>query len=234
MRVEDLKNYGRGLLENSQGPEYRKAGGLAGKIMRDLLIEELGNRLTQQLLDRTVQEFELMKERDWAAARSRGLRDQSFIESIIRRIAMMKVLADMVGMERATAIQRAILDRTLYRSMSVMWPSIEDYEACGDFFHAFKEYTRASMIANVRAGLHQIEFVEDSPSALAFDVKYCVWHEVARAFGDPRLCYPTTCYGDELTIPPVLNHVGGRFRRAGTLAEGAPVCDFRFEIDHTV
>jgi hypothetical protein len=234
MRVEDLKNYGKGLLENSLDPEYRKAGGLAGKIMRDLLREELGDRSTEQLLNRTLQEFELMKDRDWTVVRSRGLNDQSFIGGIIRRIAMMKALADMAGMDRASVIQRTILDRTLYQSMSGMWPSVQDYDACGDFFRAFKEYTKASMVANVRAGLHETEFAEDSSTALAFNVKYCVWHEVARAFGDPYLCYPTTCYGDELTIPAVLGHVGGRFRRAGTLAEGALVCDFRFEIDHTV
>ena len=85
------------------------------------------------------------------------------------------------------------------------------------------------MAANVRAGLHEMEVVEDSTRALAFNVTYCAWHEVAKEFGDPYLCYPSTCYGDEVSIPMVLDRVGYRFSRRGTLATAAPVCDFRFE-----
>ena len=142
----------------------------------------------------------------------------------------MKALADTLGMERASQVQCRILDETVYDMMSPMWPSVEDYKACGDFFEAFKKYGMASMAANMRAGLHVIETVEDSPTALAFNVTYCAWHEVAKGFGDPYLCYPSTCYGDEVTIPRVLGQVGYEFRRVGTLAQGAPYCDFRYQL----
>ena len=59
--------------------------------------------------------------------------------------------------------------------------------------------------------------------------KYCVFREVANEFGDPYLCYPSSCYYDEVWIPRFATEGGWKFKRTGTLATGAPVCDFRLE-----
>jgi len=142
----------------------------------------------------------------------------------------MKTLADILGMERATEVQCRLLDMTMYDLMVPTFPSVEDYRACGDYFDAFREYSKASYVANIRDGLHEMDIVEDTPDVLAFNITYCAWHEVAKELGDPYLCYPSTCYGDEAYIPMALAGSGCQFKRSGTLAEGQRVCDFRFEI----
>jgi hypothetical protein len=229
MRVEDLKNYGKGLLDSIPDPEMMERDGKMRRRMLQELERELGHTGTTELMFRMKEETERMKAQDLSILKERGLRDQRFIESVIKRIALMKSLADMIGVEKASALQCRLVDKTIWELMSPMWPSVDDYKACGNFFEAFKKYSKASMSANARAGLHDAEIVEDSPTVLAFDIKYCVWHEVAKAFGNPYLCYPSTCYGDEVTIPRVLSQAECRFKRAGTLAQGAPVCDFRYE-----
>jgi hypothetical protein len=231
MRVEELKNYGKALLDLVPDTEGLKLEEQINKTVREELRKELGLEGAVELMSRVKSEVESMKSHDWSVVRNRGLKSQKFLSGVIRRIALMKALADMVGLERASAIQCSLLDKTIYESMSPMWPSVADYEACGNFFKAFCDYTRVAMNANVRAGLHGLDWVEDSPRALAFNIKYCVWHEVARAFGNPYFCYPSTCYGDEVTIPIVLGKAGPNYRwkRTGTLAQGAPICDFRYE-----
>ncbi len=231
MRVEELKNYGKGLLDLVPDTEGLKREEQINKTAREELHKELGLEGAAELMSRVKGEVEHMKSRDWSEVRNRGLTSQKFLSGVIRRIALMKSLADMVGLERASAIQCRLLDKTIYQSMSPFWPTVEDYKACGDFFKAFRDYTRVAMNANVRSGLHGLDWEEDSPRALSFDIKYCVWHEVARALGNPYFCYPSTCYGDEITIPTVLGKAGPEYRwkRTGTLAQGATVCDFRYE-----
>jgi len=229
MRVEDLRNYGKGLLDSEPDPEMTERKHKIRKKMLRELEKQLGHAGTMELMARMKEETERVKNQDRTILSRYGLHDKGFIESAIRRIALTKALADMVGMEKASAIQCKLVEKTIWELMSPMWPSIEDYKKCGNFFDAFKGYTKASMSANVRAGLHDMEIVEDSPNVLAFNIKYCVWHEVAKLSGDPYLCYPSTCYGDEVTIPKVLNQSGCKFKRSGTLAQGARVCDFTYE-----
>jgi L-2-amino-thiazoline-4-carboxylic acid hydrolase len=229
MRVEDLRNYGKGLMDCIPDTGMTEREGKIRMRMQQELERELGRTGATELMSRMKEEAEHMKARDLSSLKKRGLHDRRFIESVIKRIALMKALADMIGMEKASALQCRLVENTIWELMSPMWPSMDDYRACGNFFEAFKKYGTAAMVANARAGLHDVEMVEDSPTALAFNVKYCVWHEAAKLFGDPYLCYPSTCYGDEVTIPRVLSQIGGRFKRAGTLAQGAPVCDFRYE-----
>jgi hypothetical protein len=230
MRVEDLRNYGKGLLDSEPDPEMMEREGNIKRIIRQELEMELGQTGTTDLMSTVKKESDHMNVQDWSILKKRGLSDKRFIESVIKRIALMKALSDIVGLEKASAIQRRVVEKTIWDLMSPMWPSVEDYKSCGNFFEAFREYSKATMAANVRAGLHDMEIVEDSTAALAYNIKYCVWHEVAKWFGNPYLCYPSTCYGDEVTIPRALDKTGCRFKRAGTLAQGAPVCDFRYEL----
>jgi hypothetical protein len=229
MKVKDLKNYGKSLLDCEPDPKMIEREGTTRRIIRQELERELGQAVTRELMSVVKKETDQMKSQALSVLSNRGLRDERFIESVIRRIALMKALSDVVGVEKASAIQYRLVEKTIWELMSPMWPSVEDYKSCGNFFEAFREYSKSTMAANVRAGLHDMEIVDDSPSALAYNIKYCVWHEIAKSFGNPYLCYPSTCYGDEVTIPRVLDKTGYRFRRAGTLAQGAQVCDFRYE-----
>ncbi len=231
MQIEDLRNYGRGLMDSVPDPKGLQRWKEISAAMQEELRRELGVSGVERLNAETARHTEMMKAYVWSILKEHGLVNESYIVKIIERIAMMKALADMVGMDKATEIQCRLLDMSMYDLMKPIFPAAEDYEACGNYFHAFREYSKASYAANVRAGLHELEIIEDTPRVLAFNITYCAWHEVSKAFGDPYLCYPSTCYGDDAYIGKSLAGSGCRWKRTGTLATGAPVCDFVFEYD---
>jgi hypothetical protein len=231
MRVEELRNYGKGLMDSVPDPK----GLERWKVVRESIQKELRNELGvegAETLDKEVAMLtKTMKSTDWSVLREHGLVNVKYLESIIQRIAFMKALADMVGMKKATRIQCRLLDISMYDLVAPLFPSTEDYKSCGDYFAAFKKYSKSTYAANIRAGLHEMTIIEDSPAAFAFKVTYCAWHEVAKAFGDPYLCYPSTCYGDDAYISRSLAKSGCQWKRSGTMATGAPFCEFRFEYD---
>ena len=231
MRVEELRNYGKGLMDSVPDPKGLKRWKVvAGSIQKELR-KELGVDGTERLNKETARLTKAMKSDDWSILREHGLVNEKYRTSIIQRIAFMKILADMVGIKKATEIQCRLLDLSMYDLMAPLFPSTEEYNLCGDYFAAFKKYSKSTYAANIRAGLHEMTITEDSPSMFVFRVPYCAWHEVAKAFGDPYLCYPSTCYGDEAYISRSLAKSGCQWRRSGTMTTGAPFCEFRFEYD---
>jgi len=229
MRVEELRNYGKGLMDSVPDPKGLERWKVVAKSIQKELHKELGVEGTERLDKETARLTKGMKSDDWAILREHGLVNEKYQESVIQRIAFMKILADMVGMKKATEIQCRLLDMSMYDLMTPLFPSTEEYKSCGNYFAAFKKYSKSTYAANIRAGLHEMTITEDSPSVFAFKVTYCAWHEVAKAFGDPYLCYPSTCYGDDAYISRSLAKSGCQWKRSGTMATGAPFCEFRFE-----
>jgi hypothetical protein len=226
MKVEELTNYGKGAVEFMSDPELMKRG--RKLIMREFR-RELGIISLLKMGWMMKKEARRMKNHDWSRLRERGLTDQEFLDWLIESMAVMKALADMLGMERASEVFRRISDRTAYDLSTSGFPSVEELKACGDAFKSFKEYWKAANAANERAGLHEVEIAEDTDDVLVCNYKYCVWREIANEFGDPYLCYPSSCYGDEAWLPRFGAEGGWEFKRTGTLATGAPFCDFRFK-----
>jgi hypothetical protein len=227
MKVEELTNYGKGVVDTTTTPEFVKR---TGKTMRRELRRELGLIGLLKMGWRMRKEAKRMKKHDWSRLRERGFTDQGFLDQCIESMAAMKALADMLGMERASEVFRRIWDRTTYDFlMTSGFPSVEEFKACGDAFKSFKEYYKAGDAANERAGLCEVEIVEDTDDVFVFNYKYCAFREVANEFGDPYLCYPAYCYNDEVWLPRFATEGGWEFKRTGTLATGAPVCDCRFE-----
>jgi L-2-amino-thiazoline-4-carboxylic acid hydrolase len=229
MRAEDLRNYGKGLMDSVPEPKGLERWKAVRESIQKELHKELGVEGTEILNKETARLTKAMKGADWSLLREHGLVNGKYLESIIQRIAFMKALADMVGMKKATEIQCRLLDMSMYDLMVPLFPSTEEYKLCGDYFAAFKEYSKSTYAANIRAGLHEMTIIEDSPSVFVFRVTYCAWHEVAKAFGNPHLCYPSTCYGDDAYISRSLAGSGCQWGRSGTMATGAPFCEFRFE-----
>ena len=233
MRVEELRNYGKGLMDSVPDPQGLERWKAVKKSIEKELRRELGIADTERLNKETARLTNVTKNHDWAILREHGLVNEKYRESIIQRIAFMKTLAEMVGMKKATEIQCRLLDISMYDLMIPLFPSTEEYKSCGDYFAAFKKYSKSTYAANIRAGLHEMTITEDSPSVFAFKVTYCAWHEVAKAFGDPYLCYPSTCYGDDAYVSRSLANSGCQWKRSGTMATGAPFCEFRFEYDQS-
>ena len=226
MKVEELRNYGKGFVDARTDPEVMKR---MGKIMSREFRRELGFINMIRLRWRMKKEIKRMKKHDWSKLNERGLTDEKFIHFVIRGMAAMKALADMLGMERASEIRQRVWDKTAYDVMASVFPSVEEFRACGDTFKCVKEYLKAFHIANERTGVYEAEVVEDTDDVFQCNYKYCVWHHVANEFGDASLCYPSSCYGDDAFWPRTGIEGGWQFKRAGTLATGAPVCDFRLE-----
>jgi hypothetical protein len=229
MKVEELTNYGKGFVDIMTDPELVKR---MKKVIRREFRRELGLISLLKMGLRMRKEAKRMKKHDWSRLKERGFTDQRFLDWLIENMAAMKALADMLGMERASEVFRRIWDRKAYDLMTSGFPSVEEFSACGDAFKSFKEYMKAGNAANERDSLHEVEIVEDTDDVFACNYKYCVWREVANEFGDPYLCYPSSCYGDEVWLPRFATEGGWEFKRTGTLATGAPVCDFRFERLH--
>lgn len=226
MKVEDLKYYGKGFVDIVSEPGFMKR---ASKLMMREFRRELGLIGMLKMGWRMRKEARRMKKHDWSRLRERGLIDQGFLDWLVESMAGMKALVDMLGMERASEVYRKIWDRKAYDLMTSEFPSVEEFNACGDAFKSYKEYMKAGNAANERAGLHEVEIVEDTDDVFVCNYRYCVFREVAKEFGDPYLCYPASCYSDEAWMPRFATEGGWEFKRTGTLATGAPVCDFRFE-----
>jgi len=226
MKVEELPNYGKGFVDIMTAPEFVKR---MNKLMMREGRRELGLIGLLRMGLRMRKEAKRMKNHDWSRLKERGLTDQGFLDQCIVGMAAMKSLADMLGMERASEVYRRIWDRTAYDLMTSVFPSVEEFKACGDAFKSFKEYYKANDATNERAGLYEVEIVEDADDVFVCNYKYCLWSELAKEFGDPYLCYPANCYLDEVWIPRFATEGGWEFKRTGTLATGAPVCDFRLE-----
>ena len=228
MKVDELKNYGKSLAEVlSDIPSE------ATKQMKKTMLAELRGGVgiigMARLMWKVTKEVTRMKGHDWSRLRELGLDDDQFLEETLYKIALMKSLADMVGMDKASGIHKRAFDRSGYDLAASMFPTVEDFRACGDVFACFKKYIRASQKANERAGIHRVTITEDSDTVLAFSVTYCAFHTMAVEFGNAYLCYPSSCYGDEVFFPKICLEAGLSFTRTGTLATGAKVCDFRFE-----
>jgi hypothetical protein len=226
MNVEELPNYGKGFVDMMTAPEFGKR---MNKLMMREFRRELGLIGLMKIGLRMRKEAKRMKNHDWSRLRERGFTNQGFLDQIIAGMTSMKALADMLGMERASEVYRRIWDRTAYGLMTSVFGSVEDFKACGDAFKSFKEFWKANDAANESTGLYEVEIVEDTDDVFVCNTKYCAWREVASEFGDPYLCYPASCYLDEVWIPRFATEGGWEFKRTGTLATGAPVCDFRFE-----
>jgi len=228
-KVQDLKNYGKPLSDVMLGAEAKKYS----KGMRKTLIAELRRELgligIMKLMLKSRKEINRGKALDWSSLNEHGMTNKIFLNDVIRQMAAGKALADMIGKDKASDIFRRILNQTADIS-TTLFPSAEDFKACGDVVASFKEYGKAMFAASKQAGILEMEIVEDSPRALALNVKYCVWCEVAKKLGDPYLCYFTNCYADEVIWPKAVAAAGGRWTRTGTMATGAPVCYNRFEL----
>lgn len=72
----------------------------------------------------------------------------------------------------------------------------------------------------------QTRWVTCNGKEIHFDLHRCLYWELTQAHGCPELC-PVYCEKDEVAFSGLLPAIG--FTRTGTLAEGAPCCDFHFQ-----
>jgi len=230
MKVEELRNYGKPLSHIIFSPEAKKQAKRMMKVVRSELRKELGLVGTIRLRLNMRKETKLIMKHDWSRLKEHGLADERFLDSVIQQAAAMRALANMVGLDRASEIYRRLLDKIGYEVSASLFPSIEEFTACGNAFEAFKEYAKAMIVADQREGIHEVDIIADDLNTFAYNVKYCAWNEVAKEFGVSELCYAGRCYGDEVFFNRAMPQIGVQYKRKGTLTLGEPVCDVRFEL----
>jgi len=228
-KVEDLKNYGKPLSDVTLSSEGKKHAKRITSTATAELRRELGIIGIIKLLLKSRKETNRGKALDWSSLNERGITNQRFLNVLIKETAIGMALADIVGKDKASNIIRRSFDQAVDIT-APLYPPPEDFKACGDGFGAFRKYMKQQFTAHVNARLQELDIVEDSPRALAVNVRYCTWCEVAKKLGDASVCYFGHCYWDEVYFPKALAELGARFKRTGTLATGAPMCDFRFEL----
>lgn len=228
-KVEELPNYGKDILNlNFTFRSKMKIAKGALVFIKDL-IKELGLKSFIKMFMRVRKKFEEAKQLDWSRMKVKGI-SQKNLDSIIHKMVMAKVMADEMGLEKASELRGRFSDKNVYFVMETMFATPEVFKKCGDgdFFKPFKQYYTAMMDASVKAGLFEYELIEDTENSFQMNVTYCAFAETSKILGSPKTCYYSTCYGDEVFFPKLCEKVGFEYSRTGTIATGKSVCDDRF------
>ena len=85
------------------------------------------------------------------------------------------------------------------------------------------------MDASGEKGIQGGRIIEPSPELFIQRIEFCAMVEVAEILGDRDLCWWNGCVADDFFFPGYMAKAGGRYSRDGTLATGAPTCDFCYE-----
>jgi hypothetical protein len=93
----------------------------------------------------------------------------------------------------------------------------------------FKTFIAAFIAASGKRGIQGGCIVEPSPGMFIQRMEFCAMAEVAEILGDRNLCWWNACVADDYFFPGYMARAGGRYWREGTLATGAPTCDFCYE-----
>ena len=233
MKIEDVTNFGKGLIELSSDPIFIKIRKQMMTPVLKMLFRELGVFKMIKMEWRANQEKKSINKYDWSRIEKRGPKKED-LDFVIEDVANMKVLARMLGNDQACLLFSKILNQTdeilaaQKPARNVLAMPVDEFKSLDDPFTGFKEFIKASENEMVKEGTHAIEIIEDTNESLVYHVSYCIAHEVAGLFGDPIFGIPW-CQIDDIALPKVGSEIGFKYSRSGTLCLGSPKCDFRFE-----
>lgn len=230
MKIENISHYGKGLVEMSVDPEYQKLKKQMVMPFVKLLYAETGLFSIVKMMWKVRKEKNKMKKHDWSNIERQGFNKEN-LNILIEDIAYMKILVNMFGENKACSIFSEFIEKIndilLSEGRNVLMIPANEMESCKDKFIAFKEFIKAAEDALEKEGSHKVDIVRDTDNILAFNVKYCIAHEVAKEFGDPIFCF-SWCHIDDVALPKIGEQLGFKFERISTLRSGAAKCDFKF------
>lgn len=225
MDVKDLKNYGVDVATTMTSLP-RPVRERMDAASRRIVVKRLGLLKALRLPGLISKEEKRLRAADLSGFR--GLDREELRAEAISQVAAFAAVARLAGTEKAAEIFEEIMREAGREVWKAQAPTAEDFKRCGDAFAAVRAYFRATMEANRGAGVMEYEVAEDGPDAFQYDVTACVFYELASRLGFPEAARHL-CAADDVYFPETGREVGARFVRAGTLARGAPRCDFRFE-----
>ena len=231
MKVENITNYGKGFIELL--PEINKLNKQMAIPMLKVLFREIGFTGILKFIWKTGLETKKMKAHDWSDFEDKHGFPKENINLLIEGCATMKVMIDMNGEEKAMKITSDMLkngnDHIARKSnKNVMLMPIEEFKSCNDSFISFKEFTKTAEDATEQEGVHKFDIIEDTNDSYAFNVKYCLMHEIAKELGNTNYCF-IFCHVDDIAFPKMGPELGFKYMRSGSLSYGDSYCDFRFK-----
>jgi hypothetical protein len=169
---------------------------------------------------------------DFSAVRARGLSEKD-LRVILDRMLTGDEMAKEMGLEKARGLRMAASKAIANDYFGSVFPTREYLEQCpGSFGPNFKAFVAAFIAASGRKGIQGGCIIEPSPNMFIQRIEFCAMAEVAEILGNRDLCYWNGCVADDFFFPGYLAEAGGRYWREGTLATGAPTCDFCYEVNH--
>jgi hypothetical protein len=228
MDVTELRHYGAAFseAESAWPPDVIQRMRVKAKAV---LMVHLGPWQKVRLLFAFFWAQRSARALDLTDLRERGMTNDRFLDQQLEYLAMFSALAGILGTERAVEVMEKVMDETAREPLLLCLPDPANVGRVGsDPLKVFRDYLRVAPSAAARAGCHALEISEDSADAFQFDVRWCVWLELAERMGVPEGCLPN-CYSDDLVFPEYFEQFGITYRRTQTLAGGGSCCDFRFE-----
>ncbi|NIM11833.1 MAG: hypothetical protein GTO45_06915 [Candidatus Aminicenantes bacterium] len=160
--------------------------------------------------------------------KEKGLKDDRFIMTVVRKAAYFSALSKVVGMEKALEIDKELAYATSLEGLSHMLPSAEDLLKCDDPFAALKEWIIEYWKANKGAKIFEYEIAEDSENVLHINCLYCAFDKISELVEEKESAL-SVCHWDDLLFSTWDKELGIKYTRTKALAKGDTCCDFRFE-----
>ena len=227
MNIQNLKNYGKSLLE--------MMGSVPQEIQKE--ISDTGFSIIKKYLNsddlkRFAASLKVEKERmlrmNLSSLREKGLNSEEFIHQQIEWAASFFVASSIIGREKALKVYREITEKTYPKLFFLMFPTPEDLNESDDPFNAFKEWFLSMMEANKDVGLFNYKVIENTSDVFQMDCIWCAWHETYKQLGAEEACIPV-CHADDAFYPDYFQQIDIEYNRTKTLGWGNACCDFRFK-----
>ncbi len=227
MEIEKTKGYGIALsdLEGNWDKDFKKK---LKKTAQDVIFDHLNFR---QKLKLGYYYFRLIKRAqklDLSDIYSRGMTNDSFLHQQLEYLVIYSALTCVLDQEKAQQIMFKVMEETAVEAFFKSSPEEDDIKSYGDSFEFFRKYTAPLPVACCKAGCLDMELTVNEKNCFQYDIKWCVWLELANKMGVPEACIPN-CYADDYAYPDYFKKYGIKYSRKGTLAKGAKSCDLRFE-----
>ncbi|MCP4350236.1 MAG: L-2-amino-thiazoline-4-carboxylic acid hydrolase [Desulfobacterales bacterium] len=231
MKVENITNYGKGFIEVL--PELNKLKKQIAIPMGKVLFREIGLIGILRFIWKTAVETKKMKAHDWSDFEVKHGITKENINLHIEDFSIMKVMIDMFGEEKAMKTMSDMLrtgnEHVARKSdKNLLLMAVEEFKSFSDSFASFKEYLKAGEKAMEQERVHKFDIVEDTNDSFAFNIKYCLMHEIAKELGNTKFCF-ISCHADDVVLPQIGPELGFQYMRSGSLGSGASYCDFRFK-----
>lgn len=231
MKAHELKNYWKSFIEMSRAMPMEALQGISQSSFR-IIKERLGFFKRFRVMRAMGKEKKRFLYANLFDVKEKGLKDERFLMTIVRKAAYFYGLSKVLGKERAIEIDRELTAASAQLRLSHTVPPAEDLLKCDDPFAALKEWLIAFLKANKSAGIYEYEISENSEKALQIKCLYCAFDTINRIV-DEKDSTLSACYFEDTLFSHWDQALGIKYTRNGALAKGDNCCRFRFEYTGT-